>query len=209
METQMISTLSKLNATRHFFLLILGLCFGLFICSCKTDSPFTSQFDNQATSNLPAKHTARVDCASCHAYPIPSGRHKLHLFNEESGSPNGSLTCSDCHFQSIQTQIQDLGSAFLYIPKIQNGITLGNMASEEVVDYLSLIKFVELFQDSFPRQTLPLKTGSKHMNNEINLTFAPNTLRPSDRAHWNPKRMSCSMIECHSNPEKEELWNPK
>lgn len=81
------------------------------------------------------------------------------------------------------------------------------MASEEVVDYNSLLKFVEAYKDENPRTTLPLKTSNKHMNNQINLAFAPNTLLPSDSAHWNPQRMSCSMIECHANPEKEQKWN--
>ena len=187
-------------------LIILFISSLLLFIGCELENPFvTSKKIDSSRSN----HFAKTqDCRVCHSYPQLSTNdaHRLHLLTAGVGvsTPKGSpITCLECHFGSVQSQVlfDTLAGDTSFLPLLQSNTEFKGKQYSLQMDIFELAQFIRSIRDSTTPFAFPsLKTSSMHNNGSIDVSFPPNLLKlnPTTPA-WNPKTLTCSAIQCHND----------
>ncbi len=170
----------------------------LAILGCQNTSLFE-------TPQKPAKPIpSKVSCSSCHPFPAVSESHQFHLNQQAYSSFNGVISCSDCHFSSLQTQkgVHLKDTAYFPIPHQDPAYQEWSPPNPNFEELRKFIQEIKQYDESY---SLPVKTKAHHFNGRVDVQLAPNTVSPQG-SPWNPQKKSCSSISCHSNPEDEYPW---
>jgi hypothetical protein len=178
----------------------------LFFIGCELENPFVT---SKKIENSQSTHHAKTqDCRVCHSYPQLSNNdaHQLHLLTAGDGvvtPKGGAITCLECHFGSVQSQVvfDTLAGDTSFLPILQNGTEFKGKQYSLQMDINTLAQFIRSIRDSTTAFNFPsLKTSSLHNNGSIDVSFPPNLLIPnSTTPAWNPKTLTCSAIQCHSD----------
>jgi hypothetical protein len=193
------------------------------------------QPDTPALTATSAARPSAPDCASCHAYPLHDVNHYYHLqglnvlsHNLPEFKLNGSITCMDCHFESVAhfsypfpetTWVDKDGFPLPFkqnpddtilritphtryhpIPADLKGGELTGARVDTMINEAARIG-----------EVVSWLTGKKHMNTLVDVSFPPNNLTspPSPAQGYRVRDLSCSAIACHTAPEVSYRWASK
>jgi hypothetical protein len=155
------------------------------------------------------------DCASCHFYPPPDANHIMHLGHLSHDFGNGTISCRDCHAQSIPGE-PTLVFDSVYLVSDASGDAL-EWSSVAFPDH-AIIRNGTLVRVDTLRQIRPIEqpgetqvigyvkqwmTGAAHLNGVVDIdldTLVSDTSRfGGRRAEYRAGEQSCSAVRCHSN----------
>ncbi len=181
--------------------------------------------DSAALTARNATVAAGPDCASCHGYPLLDQNHDYHL-NDAQGNKdlNGTITCMDCHSQSIKFRSVVLFDSIYEDTTGEKWRTLAHPHPGDKTTGGTVIRSMTFFGvDTLPQHQpirMPARSGSKpkfqefvtalaHMNEQVDVVFDSRNSDPArfsgDSASYNPSQESCSAIACHPG-DKSYSW---
>lgn len=160
------------------------------------------------TSDGPA---TAVSCSACHAYVLQDPDHSFHLVNAGLyvKKVNGSITCLDCHRNSIQSAREVLADSIF---QESNG-SLSSSLDQPAPIWIRTGTFLRV-DTVIQNHPIPSgraspadgglqewMTGMAHLNGRVDVDFdsaVSDTARfNGSRARYDPRMETCSAVSCH------------